>query len=126
MIQARPIRFLLTHGLAVCLCATSIAPMADANAGSGNLRNATTRKCCCGTPDGRCCGKGCCATPSPVGQPPMREPPLPRPDLLVLMTSPWHRSAANQPNLPASADSECTLLASAFPTLQQVSMRINT
>ena len=22
------------------------------------------RVCCCGTPDGRCCGKGCCLTPA--------------------------------------------------------------
>ncbi|MGE0374922.1 MAG: hypothetical protein AB7Q45_05865 [Planctomycetaceae bacterium] len=39
---------------------------------------AGSRVCCCGTPDGRCCGKGCCkSVPSPQEQ---KTPWAPRQD----------------------------------------------
>jgi hypothetical protein len=128
MYAVRPVQFLLTHALAVCLCAGSLAPPAVfAEAGSVDVRQAAPGNCCCGTADGRCCGKGCCAAPIPVPvrQPPLREPSSPRPDLLALTAAAWHGSAVIPSGIGVRSDSERAFLASAVPSLQQAAVRIN-
>jgi len=128
MYAVRPIRFLLTHAVAACLLAGSIVPpVVVAGAGPVDLRQAASGKCCCGTADGRCCGKGCCArkVPVPVPQPPLREPPQPRLELLALMAVLWDGSTVDPVGLPASRHSDRAHLASAFPSLQQAAVRIN-
>lgn len=136
MLTVPPIRFLLTHIVAACLVAGSVAPpLVIAETGSVDLTRAMptgvsalplTRKCCCGTPDGRCCGTSCCATPIPVPvpQPPLREPPQPRPDLLSLAAAAWHWSVVPIV-LPARPTSDREFVASAFPSLQRSAVRIN-
>lgn len=143
MSPARPVRFLLTHVVAACLIAGSLAPpvvipetgpvAVAATAGVSNppLARVNTpplaRRCCCGTPDGRCCGKSCCHAPIPVPvpQPPLREPPQPRLDLLALVAAAWHGSAVVPCALPARPATDREFLASAFPSLQQSAVRIN-
>lgn len=137
MSPVRPVRFVLTHVVAVCLIAGSVAPpVVIAEVGPGGLPGTVaadgsasplSRKCCCGTPDGRCCGKSCCATPIPVPvpQPPLREPPQFRPDLLSLAAAAWHGSALLSCAHSARPASDREFLTSAFPSLQQSAVRIN-
>ncbi len=128
MYAVRPVQSLLTHALAVCLCAGSLAPAAVfAEAGSVDVRQVAPGICCCGTADGRCCGQGCCAapTPVPVRQPPLRAPSSPRPDLLALTAAAWHGSAAVPPVRSVRPDSDRAFLASPVPSLQQAAVRIN-
>jgi hypothetical protein len=137
MSPVRPVRFFVTHVVAVCLIAGSLVPpVVIAEIGPGGLPGTVaadgsasplSRKCWCGTPDGRCCGKFCCATPIPVPVPqaPLREPPQPRPDLLSLTAAAWHGSAVVPCTPSARPDSDREFLTSAFPSLQQAAVRIN-
>jgi len=60
-------RYLITASLLLSLSATSLYPrlMAGEALGATVEANHGKRVCCCGTEDGRCCGKACCQLPNP-------------------------------------------------------------
>jgi hypothetical protein len=73
--QPKPIRVFIVALLAL---STSVAvictPVSAQSLGPGKESKAFRRTCCCGTPDGRCCGMGCCLR-QPSNQIPT-DPPL--------------------------------------------------
>ena len=116
--------FLLAAGLAV---AGAAPPMLSAGSRSTEGGPVPNRLCCCGTKDGRCCGKACCTANVPQDEQSNRAP-VPSKLLLKLLAV-----AGSWPPDQACASAGQWLLRrcdavvrSGFPTLRTLEIRINT
>lgn len=62
-------RFLVVHSLAAMLSVVGLYPHLMSIDGdrvaTTDTSQPTTKRCCCGTADGRCCGMACCCMPAP-------------------------------------------------------------
>jgi hypothetical protein len=61
---------ILVASLALCVSVSSFYPrLLSAESRGEHVQPARGQfKCCCGTKDGRCCGKACCQMPNPKGE----------------------------------------------------------
>lgn len=117
----------VVHALAVVLALGPVAASAATPHSAAAQPLKLSRKCCCGTPDGRCCGMPCCRGNAPV-------PELPGAASQSLNAAPESIGIlAERPRLSLKSgslsrdkpESRLSLVLSR-PTLQQQAIRINT
>ena len=115
---------LLAASLAVAGAAPPLLSAGSRSTESGPVPN---RLCCCGTKDGRCCGKACCTANVPQDEQPNRAPnPSKLPLKLLATAGSWSADQAC-PSAGQWLARQCDAgVRSGFPTLRTLEVRINT
>jgi hypothetical protein len=113
------LKLLVVSGLAVVLVGGRVAPLAASGAFSAH----SSKQCCCGTADGRCCGTGCCSGNVPLPKPPVSAPRVDT-DVAVLFAALDRLPIGSRsPERGLRGQQGMPVLLGA--TLQQISVRLN-
>jgi len=120
---------ILVASLALCVSVSSFYPrlLAAESRGTHVQPEHGKFKCCCGTKDGRCCGKACCQMPNPKGEKTPATPTRPDDRSEPLGFSSSTVDADGMQTLAAYRSGVATDTASiALHTLVALSIRLNT
>jgi hypothetical protein len=119
--------FFAVHALAVALVAGGAMPLSAVHVlGRDTVLPQLSRKCCCGTIDGKCCGMACCGAKAPARE---RQPAPANVIDSPLRAVAIVRSSGESHEVPGSSNSwilsESTQPALRYPTLHQQGLRLN-